>query len=539
MKKSNTNGALFGVFYAFALIAILGLSALVFLGCYYLTSGSLWMSTVFTLVALASLVACVWAMPFLRQRGYSAGVQSLIVILFLILFAACLVPHNHFWRIMENRHTLHSMFKHSIDESQAIFAEYDAYATKRMNAEGLTPAAKRVLKTQLHPASLEGLRKDVDAFVDRVHGRYYMYLNPMLMGNIDGLIKTIEWRWAGELIHCSEPVLKSEAKTVKPFAAEKALEYPITQLKLIQLICTADNFEFFIQAGMLSYWRIGENVLLLLLLLMPYFVSRKEEDEVVSDQGNQPCGEPTEKTVKNPFLYDLPETPVVEPIGEPVVIPEVKEIPLIEPVVAAPAVSDLGNQPSSEPEPIAETEPAPVPEPAVEPEPVVVPEPAPEPIVEPEPVVIPEIPVVEPIVIPEIPVVEPIVIPEIPVVEPIVIPEIPVVEPVVIPEIPVVEPVVIPEIPVVEPIVLPEIPTVEPITVPTVEPITIPTPEPAKPAKAEKKAAPSWFERFKKPKTEAEKQQRRRAALSNIFSEEYLQELEAEDARRALQADNE
>ncbi len=583
MKQTNTNSTLLGIFYALALIAILWLGAMVFLGCYYLTGGSLWMTAVFTLVVISALIATVWGLPVIRQKGYSGGIHFLVIMLFLSLFVGSLVPHNHYWRIMENRETIQSMFIHSIDESQAIFTEYDAYADQRLSQFTRTLVAtdikgkneteitrtranyRHILAVQLRPAELETLEKEVDAFVKKVHEPHLMMRNPLLIGNINAVMRTIDLYWAGTLEHYSEPILAAETSTgkqVKPFDAKNALAFSFSQLKVLRDICDASNFNFFIQAGMLSYYRIGANVLLLLLLLMPYFVARKEEEEEESSSSSTSSSLDLGSTLETPVAApaEAPATveiPIVPPIIEPI------EIPTIETPVVAPTIEPLSSPivdiplpseqpvveptaPAEEEKSVIEEEIAPVE--AVEP----IAEPIVEPIVEPviEPVAIHEIPIV-----PEVPAVEPIVTPEVPVVEEPIAPE--TVDPEQLPQqkvaltdeeksaklkamrarlqqkkqqtetAPATEaaPEIIPETPIVPPTIEPiEIPTIEPIEIPTIEPlagIEIPTIEPITP-----KVAPTipTVDASGKPlsKKEQEKIAKRRAALANILGPDYL-----------------
>lgn len=263
-----------------ALVALIFISYVSFMGITYLTDGDFVRAGVGVLIIDLILMVFFFVPQILKGTDEKFKKKIILErILFFVApfcFIAAMGPYSHFWSVYKNRSQIESIFSRSIESTKGIFDSYEIYANDRIKEYDKILAQKRTnevqrtnkveaLRLQLIADNYDELKKTAIKWIDNASGATVW--NVFMIGNITKIEEAIE-SWSNSLNGFSSKIMSDERDDVKPFSsANTNITTAKAKLGSLRSVYTTMN-----PPSMLA---IGIGVLLYMLLLFPYFIQSR------------------------------------------------------------------------------------------------------------------------------------------------------------------------------------------------------------------------------------------------------------------------
>lgn len=308
------------------LLALIIVAYFAFVGFSYLTAGNF----MFAGIGAAACVI-VLAIVFITAQQLKASGKKMhrkIILERILIFGsplvmvACMIPMSHFWTLHANSDKAVEMFTNTINGSEQIFTDYDAYAANRIknysrtlnkivrnvpanyndflkagftpdmlmpstttaSGKDINPQMKGMiirqkqniidaLTLQLCSENVTNLKKSATEWINKANTGASVW-NVFLIGNLDEISDAING-WQSQLSEFTEKKLPAEDlyASVQPFSSNGASD-------------AQDNInsmrEMFKEQQFPTFTAIGFGIVLYLMLLFPYFIQQRHSKSTLS-----------------------------------------------------------------------------------------------------------------------------------------------------------------------------------------------------------------------------------------------------------------
>lgn len=285
--------------HVFALLALILISYISFMGTVYSTGGDFQTGGIVAGVVFTMLCILTYRIQLLKasEKKFARRIvwERITVGAFILACAISFIPFSHFWTVFARGAKMEQIFGEAIESSKKIFTDYEAYTDSRYERyeEYLEGAAKSpdsadyryikfkpgmeeeqiehlLLSMELKHRSenYNKLRDEAESWIDRANKDVTTY-NIFLLGNIEQIKEAISG-WHQQLQQLTEaPLAKEEKLAPKSFDPKKeSINASINALDK-----TRQSFAE--RAAFPNLYAWGAGLLLFALLSLPYHIQAR------------------------------------------------------------------------------------------------------------------------------------------------------------------------------------------------------------------------------------------------------------------------
>lgn len=280
-----------------ALVALIIISYVTFMGNSYLNGGDFKNSILHTMLIDAALLITFVGAQMCKGTAVKFEkfivIERILILLSPVAFVWAMMPFNHFWTVFGNRASLEQRFGNAIVYSKQMFDDYDAYANMRIStydkalekaiADKTFPKYSheecsfappymqkngfhKTLDLQLLSENTRVLKKEAVKWIDEASLGASVW-NAFLMGNAKEIKSAID-KWDNTLIEYSKPTISNEQAcggNVTSFAGSgDAVDKTKNELDELTKLYT--------EKGNVNVNTVWTGAILWLCLLVPYLI---------------------------------------------------------------------------------------------------------------------------------------------------------------------------------------------------------------------------------------------------------------------------